>query len=317
MSVRSARWTPRRLRHQGGQLQAPRNSAFRLTAGALAVALVLGGAATMAVSSGSSGDRAGLAARRAAGSAASTPARAGAPHTPSGERIVADALPERIAGSPKLLAASASLPADCIPQPSGPPGAPYQLGVVGTVQNGVLTAGPATVADIKVKFCGVVTVVNGRAPCGATGTVDSPPDGQVFGSLSATLTLVPGMLPTVPFVAHPGTITGGFTCQSSSQNGLAVSLDATVSGSTGLYGLSCTIGPFTIPLSGVLTGRLSDASITLRGDDFSVPVVSASPTCPGEVPANLDQIAGLPLPAGKASATLPATVSLYQPQPFG
>jgi hypothetical protein len=53
----------------------------------------------------------------------------------------------------------------------------------------------------------------------------------------------------------------------------------------------------------------------LRADDFTVPVVSASPTCPGEAPANLDAIAGLPLPAGRASASLPATASLYQPPP--
>src|SRR5580692_5331612 len=35
-----------------------------------------------------------------------------------------------------LTATSANLPADCTPKPSGPPGAPYQLGLVGTVSNG-------------------------------------------------------------------------------------------------------------------------------------------------------------------------------------
>ena len=55
-------------------------------------------------------------------------------------------------GTPKVLTASDNLPADCIPNPSGPPGAPYELGLVGTVNNGVLVAGPARVADINAKF---------------------------------------------------------------------------------------------------------------------------------------------------------------------
>jgi hypothetical protein len=214
-----------------------------------------------------------------------------------------------------LTANSDNLPADCIPKPSGPPGAPYQLGVVGTVHNGVLTAGPATIANVTAKFCGVVTVVQAKPPCGATGNVDSPQDGQIFGSLSAELTLVPGMQPKVPFVAHPGTITGTFTCTTNSSAGLAVSLIAKVSGSTGLFGLSCTIGPLTIPLTGVVTGPLDNATITLRSNDFAVPAVQSSSTCAGGVPANLDQIAGLPIRPGGATATLPATTSIYQPGP--
>jgi hypothetical protein len=207
---------------------------------------------------------------------------------------------------------ASNLPADCIPKQPGPPGAPYQLGIVGTVHNGELIAGPATIADITAKFCGVVTVVPGHAPCEATGSVVSPEDGQIFGSLSAELTMIPGMDPKVPFVAHPGTITGGFGCVSS-VNGLEVSLKAVVSGSTGVFGLSCTIGPLTIALSGVVTGPLNNAAITLRGNDFAVPAVKASPDCAGQVPANLNQLAGLPIAPGGATASLPATTSIYQP----
>ncbi len=205
-----------------------------------------------------------------------------------------------------------TLPADCVPAPSGPPGSPYQLGLVGKVTNGTLTAGPATVAHITATFCGVVTLVNGTPPCAATGSVNAPTDGQVFGSLTASLDLVPGMTPKVPFTAHPGLITGGFACQPSN-NGLQVNMSAVVSGSTGLYGLSCTIGPLTIPLSGVLTGPLDDTSITLKSNDFAVPTVTPSASCPGEVPSNLDLIAGLPIAAGGATVTLPATATLYQP----
>ena len=219
------------------------------------------------------------------------------------------------AATPKSLtaASAADLPADCVPNPAGPPGAPYQLGLVGTVHDGTLRTPAATVADINATFCGVVTVVNGTPPCGATGSVVSPQDGQVFGSLSVDLTLVPGMTPTIGFVANPGTISGGFSC-GSSENGLSVTLDATVSGSTGaLYGVSCTIGPLTIPLTGVVTGPFTDMTATLTSNDFTVPAIQSSPTCPGAVPANIDAIAGLPLSPGAASATLPVTAALYQP----
>jgi hypothetical protein len=245
----------------------------------------------------------------------------GASSSPSGAtsalaKKMGRATTDALNGPGRLLTAnSANLPADCIPKPSGPPGAPYQLGVVGTVNDGLLTAGSATIANVTAKFCGIVTVVGAKPPCGATGNVVSPQDGQIFGSLSAELTLVPGMQPKVPFVAHPGTITGTFTCTSNSSAGLAVSLTAKVSGSTGLFGLSCTIGPLTIPLTGLVTGPLDNATVTLRSNDFAVPAVQSSPSCAGAVPANLDQIAGLPIRPGGATATLPATTSIYQPGP--
>ncbi|MGH9172588.1 MAG: hypothetical protein ACRD0Z_17265 [Acidimicrobiales bacterium] len=230
----------------------------------------------------------------------------------AGDQHTGATLTAQLLESATAVTASTHLPADCVPQAVGPPGSTYQLGLVGTVTNGTLTAGPATVADITAKFCGIVTVVSGEPPCYATGMVSSPADGEVFGSLSATLTLVPGMTPKVPFAAHPGTITGGFSCHSSN-DGLEVDLSATVSATTGLYGLSCEIGPLTIPLTGVLTGPLTATQITLSSDDFSVPAVSSSPTCEGAVPANLDAIAGLPIKPGGARVNLPAKATLYRP----
>jgi hypothetical protein len=217
--------------------------------------------------------------------------------------------------SSQISLASSDLPDDCMPNPAGPPAATYQLGLVGTATNGALDTGSATVANIDAKFCGIVTLTPGTPPCGATGSVNSPMDGQEFGALSVGLTLVPGMTPTIGFVANPGTITGGFSC-TSSQNGLAVALDANVSGSTApLFGVSCTIGPVSIPLTGAVTGPLTATTATLTSNDFSVPAVQPSSTCPAAVAANVDMIAGLPLSAGHASATLPVTASLYQPAP--
>jgi hypothetical protein len=279
-------------------------SAVRFSAALALVLLVIGGAVMAA------GEPQHAASRAGAGSASAH--AAGRATTRAG----AASVPTELEAMRMAVGHSASLPADCIPKATGPPGAPYQLGIVGMVNDGVLTAGDATVADINAKFCAVVTVVPGKPPCGATGTVDSPQDGQIFGSISATLTLIPGLSPKVPFVAHPGTISGGFGCGSST-NGLAVSLTAVVSGSTGIFGLSCTIGPLTIHLTGVLTGPLNDASVTLKGNDFTVPAVSASPSCSGQVPASLDEIAALPIPAGGAIITLPATASLYRPATGG
>jgi hypothetical protein len=202
-----------------------------------------------------------------------------------------------------------------VPNPAGPPVSSYQLGLVGTATNGALDAGPATISGLDAKFCGIVSLVTGTPPCGATGSVDSPTDGQKFGALSVVLRLVPRMTPTIGFVANPGTITGGFSC-TSSQKGLAVALNANVSGSTApLFGVSCTIGPVSIPLTGAVTGPLTNTSATLSSNDFSVPTVQPSTTCPAAVAANVDALAGLPLSPGQASATLPVIASLYQPAP--
>jgi hypothetical protein len=271
-----------------------------LAAGMTFLALAVAGAGLLIVA-GSGG----------APAAAASPPGGAAVAAPPAVQARLDALPT--AGTVRPAASlGPTLPADCLPSPSGPPGSPYQLGLVGTVRGGALMAGAAEVADISASFCAVVTLVNGSPPCGATGTVAAPADGQSFGSLSATLTLVPGMSPTVPFTAHPGLITGGFAC-ATSKGGLAVSLDAVVSGSTGLFGLSCTIGPLTIPLTGTLTGPLTGASITLTGGDFAVPGISPSTACDGQVPSQVDSIVGLPIAAGKATISLPAVVSLYRP----
>ncbi len=211
--------------------------------------------------------------------------------------------------------ASSNLPDDCVPNPSGPPAAPYELGLVGTATNGALDTPSASVAGINATFCGLVTLVTGTPPCGATGSIHSPTDGQVYGAMSVALTLVPGMTPTIGFDANPGTISGGFSC-TSSQNGLSVDLDANVSGNTApLFGVSCTIGPVSIPLTGTVTGPLTDTTATLTSNGVEVPTVQPSSTCPAAVAANVDMIAGLPLSAGHASASLPVTASLYQPVP--
>jgi hypothetical protein len=205
-----------------------------------------------------------------------------------------------------------NLPPDCIPQSQGPPSSPYELGLVGTVTNGSLAAGPATVNNITAKFCGVVTVVGGSGQCPAVGQVASSADDQKFGPLNADLTLVPGIQPSVPFAVVPGTITGGFAC-TTSQNGLLVILHAVVAGTTGLFGLQCGVGPFPLTLTGTVTGPLNQVTGTFRSSNFAVPAVGPSRACSAQVASNLNAIAGLPIAPGGASITLDITGSLYQP----
>lgn len=222
-------------------------------------------------------------------------------------------VPATRASDRSIITTASNLPADCVPKAPGPPGSPYQLGIVGTSSGGYLTAGPTRVANISVKFCGVITLVRGSGGCGVTGSVDSPSDGQIFGALSAQLTFIPGMQPTVPFTAHPGVITGTFKCAPPSSSGLAVTLDVHTSGTTGLFGLSCTIGPLSIELSGLVTGAFTDIHGTFTGTDISIPDVAPSSTCESGVAANLDEIASLPIRPGQGSISLPVTGSIYLP----
>ncbi|HTT87176.1 MAG TPA: hypothetical protein VMF60_07405 [Acidimicrobiales bacterium] len=239
---------------------------------------------------------------------------AGPKARPAALRVVGVGAPGK--GPKAALTGSTPLPADCVPNPAGPPGSFYQLGLVGTVHGGVLTAGLTAVDNINATFCGIVTVVNSpsKTMCPVTGSVTSPFDGQVYGPLNVAIDLVPGTSVSIGFTANPGTITGTFACTPSSEEGLSVTLDATVSGTTApLFGVSCTIGPFTIPLTGTVTGPLDNLTTTLSSSDFTIPTVQSSPTCPGALPANVDAIAGLPMAPGGASISLPVTASLYQP----
>jgi hypothetical protein len=215
----------------------------------------------------------------------------------------------------RLVDDNDNLPADCVPNPSGPPSGPYQLGLVGELAGGTLTSSLTTVSNIDAKFCALVTLVNGTASCAATGDVTQPVDGQVFGPLSVVLTLVPGMTPTIGFTARPGVNTGGFTCQPST-NGLAVTLNASVGGTTApVFGVSCAVGPVQVPLTGSFTGPLTDTTATLKSSNFTIPALQPSATCPSAVAADVDSIAGLPLAVGSVTANLPVTSSLYQPIP--
>ena len=210
------------------------------------------------------------------------------------------------------------LPADCTPSPSGPPGSPYELGLVAqighppgtdpTVADGTLVAGSLSVSGIAASLCGVVVVVPGPAGCPVTAEVTVPADGQFFVPLSAVLALVPGQPVAVPFTVSSRAITANLGC-SSSVDGLLIQTSAVLAGTTALFGVTCNVGA-TASLTAVLTGTsLLDLHGTLSGP-VTLDGATLAPTCPQAVVTNLDQLAGLPR-AG--SLMLPVKAALYAP----
>jgi hypothetical protein len=230
--------------------------------------------------------------------------------------------PVPVADHPVALAAASAadtdLPADCQPKADAPP---YQLGTliqVGhpagldpSVPDGTLTAGPVGVTGLAASLCGVVTVSPGTGGCAAQGTITIPADGQLFNPLQAVLSVNPAAPDTVPFRVVPLTITASLGCGSSA-DGVVVDTTADLAGSTGLFGIACQVGPALATLSGTFTsptGSFSDLRGTLSGT-IAIPPAEVTHTCPSEIAANLDDLAGLPR-TGEVS--LPTEVSIYQP----
>jgi hypothetical protein len=193
------------------------------------------------------------------------------------------------------------------------------LGLVGTVTNGTITTPTVSVDDVDAKICGIVQVQPGTGGCAADTTITVPADGQAFAPLKATVAVVPGQPISVPFTVVPHPLTASLGCGSSA-DGLVFSVSATVSGSTGLFGVACTIGPIALSIQGAAgqpgfnppTTSLSDVTGRFTAD-FGIPAVSPDATCPSSVAANLDPIAQLPTTPDAAHLVLPIVTSIYQP----
>lgn len=234
----------------------------------------------------------------------------------------------------RSLSSTSVLPADCVPNPAGPPAGPYQFGFVAEVgprsgQPSYLEAGPnfeavsgtgqpvAEVNNITAKICGVATIVPGPPGCPVEVQITVPPDGQKFGPLTATILTIPGLTPGVPVTPQTQRLGSTVGC-SSSVNGLVTTTVAVVVGNAGLFGLACGID-LTVDLTATITGPLDpgDGSLSLHGmfiaRDFGLPAVSPSTSCPAGVVSNLNTIAGLPLSPGHAILVLPFVAATYLP----
>jgi hypothetical protein len=209
-----------------------------------------------------------------------------------------------------------TVPAGCRPSYNAPP---YQLGFTGTFSAGKLQVGPVTVGGltggISGTFCGIAEVEPGTGGCPAQVVLLSPSQGQQFNPLGITFSVVPGMQPEIKNGSvQPGPLSGVALCPSpNGQNALEVSATADAGASTGLFGLSCVVGPVSIPLTGTLTGTPPQLTGTLNSPPFTVPAGQASATCPHSVADLLNSIAGLPNKAASLSITV--TANTYAPSP--
>jgi hypothetical protein len=266
--------------------------------------------------------------------------------------IVAIAVVTFTGGSPHrsrrpmtLLAASrfwsassgaATLPGDCIPQ--NLPGKVGELGVVGVfgatpakdasgnpsgqlaAKPGSLTAGPVSVPGINGELCGTVAVAPSTDPiCPASGQVTIPKDGQRFSpTIKAGIAVIPGIFPQLPFTPQTQQIVGNLVCNhGSSSSGLQAQVNAIVGGGASLFGVDCVVtvhlslvGSATGPLLGIPGWYLGG---TFTSDDFSIPAVGPTPSCPPGVASNLNSIVGLPLAPGRAILNLPFALEVYAP----
>jgi hypothetical protein len=222
--------------------------------------------------------------------------------------------------SARLLASggSSSLPADCTPNPTGPPSHPYQLGFVASV-TGSLATGPVAVSGIKAKACGIATVGPSNT-CGVTADVNVPQDGQLFAPVKATITVIPGLSPQIPFSPKAQSLTSGLGCESSA-NGINVTAVAKVGGAAGLFGLTCGV-TLTLPLKATILGPLESSGLGLYGTfsgngTFVLPAITPSYTaaqyCPAGAAAIADKSFGLPLTAPGSSLSLPFHAGVYIP----
>lgn len=180
-----------------------------------------------------------------------------------------------------------------------------------------LTGGTATIGS-HISASGITGVATGTLTPGAGGTFDVVLPQANVQILPGTATLSLGILK----LGLPTTFTANSDITGTASLGAGGTIDATLTSSlstTAQVGpFACTIGPITATLttgtSGSLTGTPFTGSLTgvesgvLVANDFAVPAVQATPSCPGLVASLVNVLAGLPLAPGASSLTFHATL---------
>lgn len=174
--------------------------------------------------------------------------------------------------------------------------------------NGTMSLGSAKAVGLSAKACGAVT--------GKTGAM--------------VLTVQPGDIkfPAVSvkllFISLPSTITVGAPLSGPFKPGpgstsAKVSLKANLSASVKVLGYSCVIGPLTPTLTTGKSGSLQGATFTgsqkngftgkVVANDFAVPVVQSSATCPWLIAKLSNVFAGLPVAPGGAAISMEGSIT--------
>jgi hypothetical protein len=174
------------------------------------------------------------------------------------------------------------------------------MGVGGTISCGVLTLELTPEGTIPFKIPAENVVYNpftvklfGFLPLEGTLTVDGPADGG----------LGPVYGPENP-ETHESELVG-----------FSTTFEAPVTSTISLMIFKCSIGPFPVALTTGKSGSLEGKYLTgelvgpeglsgeLVGNDFAVPRIQPSSSCPGFLAGLTDFILGLPLQAGQSSVT--------------
>ncbi len=174
--------------------------------------------------------------------------------------------------------------------------------------DGTMVLGRATSHGLRAKACGAVI--------GKTGAM--------------RLTIQPGNIafPAVSvkilFIHVPATITVNAPLSGPFKTGpglksAEVSLKANLSASFTLLGFNCDIGPLKPTLTTGKSGSLHGMTFTgdiekgytgkVVANDFVVPAIQSSKTCPKLVAAMANTLAGLPLAPGKASISMEGAIT--------
>ena len=176
-----------------------------------------------------------------------------------------------------------------------------------TFSNGSMKLGSATASGLSAQACGWIHFKNGVLVSTVDATDITFPSVSVkvlFLSLPATVTV------NAP-LEGPVSFANNFTTAN-------ISLSANLTASAKLLGFSCAIGPLTPKLttgtSGSLTGVPFTGSLSkgfsgkVVANDFAVPAISSSRTCPRLIASLAGLLVGLPAGAGKASISMEGSI---------
>jgi len=176
--------------------------------------------------------------------------------------------------------------------------------------NGTMALGSATATGLSATACGAVT--------GTLGSLVSTvqPGDIEFPAVSVKLLFL--SLPATITVNAP--LSGPFRVYGAGFSKADVNLTANLSASASLLGFKCVIGPLTPTLttgaSGSLQGTTFTGSLTsgyvgkVVANDFAVPAIQRSRSCPWLIATLANVLVGLPAAAGKASISMEGSITV-------
>lgn len=205
------------------------------------------------------------------------------------------------------------------PAPTGP-SVPYEVKFEGTLDGGTISVPSpdsrsiaAVIPNLYASVCGVVDLL------ALSGTV--APDDVALATPNVYVGYRPLALPgpldaleALPLKVSFGHLSASLDRQAAHNGGLDISLVASASASVNTLGLSCRLAindlAATTNRSGHLTGQpvtgpVSAGVATVVANDFAVPAMAPSPTCPPLITNAFNRALHLPLPPGVASFVAP------------